>query len=156
MAVTIDAYDQLIELMSDGTIDMDDATADTFKGQLCVDGAGGAFVATETVLTDVTEIATGNGYTAKGTGLTSVTWAHTTGTVKWDSADVTWTASGGPIPASGSCGAMVIYDETTTSPLDALMIHVDFGADEAAGDGTQFIVAPDATNGWFTGSFTGA
>jgi len=151
MAVTIDAFDQLIELMSDGTIDMDDPTADTFKMIL---STSYAFTATHTVLTDVNgnEVANANGYETKGASLSSVTWAHTTGTVKWDSADVTWTASGGSIAASDG----IIYDETVASPLDAVMIAIDFDGSQTAGDGTQFIVSPDASNGWFTGSFTAA
>lgn len=152
MAVTIDAYDQLIELMSDGYIDMDDATANTFKMGLLNNSH--TFTATNTAWASISanEI-TGTGYTAGGQGLTSVTWAHTTGTVKWDSADVSWTAGAGGITAYHA----VIYDDTTTgSPVDALMIDINFGQVETAGDGTDFIVSPDAANGWFTGSFTGA
>jgi hypothetical protein len=150
MAVTIDAFDQLIELMSDGTIDMDDATADTFKMLL---STAYTFNALHTIRTDVngSEHANGNGYATNGASLTTVTWTFpSAGTIKWDSDDVTWNATGAGMSASDG----IIYDETTTSPLDAVMIAVDFDGTQAAGAGTDFIVAPNASNGWFTGSFT--
>jgi hypothetical protein len=36
------------------------------------------------------------------------------------------------------------------------MIAIDFGATASAGDGTPFLITPDATDGWFSGDFTGA
>lgn len=149
MPVTIDAYDHFIDIMSDGTVDMD---GDTFKMILLNNSH--TFTATNTLYSNVSanELATANGYTNTGQALTSVTFAHTTGTVKWDSADVTWTASGGAITAYHA----VIYDDTTTAPLDALCMDINFGGVQTAGDGTNFVVSPNASNGWFTGSFTGA
>ena len=71
MAVTIDAYDQLIELMSNGTMDMD---GDVFQAMLAVDAV--AFDATHTLKTQVTEIATGFGYNANGdTFVVGAPWA---------------------------------------------------------------------------------
>lgn len=147
MAVTIDAYDQLIDLMSDGTMDMD---GDTFK-MILLDNSH-SFAATNTLLTEVNtnEVANGNGYTTGGATLANVTWAHTTGTVKFDSDDVTWSASGGSITAYHG----VIYDDTVVSPADALCIDINFDGVQTASDGNTFTVAPNASNGWFTGSFT--
>lgn len=147
MAVTIDAYDQLVEIMSDGTMDMD---TDTFK-MILLNNSHTRTV-TNTLLTQVNtnEIANANGYVTGGATLTSVTFAHTTGSVKWDSADVTWTATGGAITAYHA----VIYDDTVTSPADALCVDINFDGVQTAGDTTNFVVAPNAANGWFTGSFT--
>lgn len=146
MAVTIDAYDHLAEIMSDGTVDMDN---DTFKMML-LDTSHTRDV-TNTLKSDIVanEISGANGYTTGGATLASVTWSHSSGTVTFDSADVSWTATGGSIVASDA----VIYDDTTTSPLDALMFDIDFDGEQTAGAGTSFVVAPNAS-GWFTGSFT--
>lgn len=147
MAVTIDAYDQLIDLMSDGTMDMD---GDTFKMILLNNSHTRTVTNTLYSQVSANELSTANGYTAGGATLASVTFGHTSGTVKWDSADVSWTASGGSITAYHG----VIYDDTVTSPADALCIDINFDGVQTAGDGTDFVVAPDASNGWFTGSFT--
>src|SRR5688572_319772 len=48
---------------------------------------------------DTNELSTGNGSTAGGITLSSVTLTQTSGTVKFDCADPVWTASGGSIPA---------------------------------------------------------
>lgn len=149
MAVTIDAYDQFIQLIGDGTVDLD---TDTLKMILL--NTSHTRTVTNTLLSEITanQLSTANGYTDGGATLGSVTYAHSTGTVKFDSADVTWTASGGSIAASDA----VIYDDTTTSPLDALLIDIDLDGLQTAGDGTNFEVRPNAANGWYTGAFTGA
>jgi len=149
MAVTIDAYDHFIALIGDGTVDL---TADVLK-MILLDASHTRTV-TNTLKSQIVanELATANGYTAGGVTLGSVTYAHTTGTVKFDSADATWNASGGSIAATDA----VIYDDTTTSPLDALLIDIDLDGLQTAGDGTPFIVSPNVTNGWYTGAITGA
>lgn len=148
MAVTIDAYDQFIALIGDGTVDLN---SDALKGMLL--NTSHTRTVTNTLKSQIVanEIAGANGYTTGGLALTSLAYTQTAGTVTFDSADLTWSASGGSIAAS-DC---VIYDDTTTSPLDALLIDIDLDGLQTAGDGTDFIVRPNAS-GWYTGSMTGA
>lgn len=141
MAVTINRYNKFPEYFGDNTIDLD---GDTFKAAL---GTGHSFVATNSVYADVSgdALATGNGYTAPGQNLSSVTWSESGGTLTFDAADVTWTASGGAIAASDAW----IYSDTPTSPADPLAFNIDFDGTESAGDGTDFLLTFDAA-GIFT------
>lgn len=140
MAVTINFYNKFIEYFGDNTIDLD---GDTFKCEL---HNSLTFTATHTQRSNVSAsaLATGNGYTNPGQNLTSVTWVESSGVVTFDSADVSWTASGGTI---GPATDAVIYSDTATN--DELCWDVDFGESKSAGNGTDFKVVPDAA-GWFT------
>ena len=153
MAVTIKFYDQLAELIGDSTIDLD-AAAHWYHMLVT---SGFVFAATETLRTQVTEeLSTASGYTATdgvvaGEVLASPTWVESTGTVTFDAADTTWSASGGSIVASD----VVLFDTTPTSPLNALCLTVDFDGNQTAGDGTNFLIAWNAS-GLFTSVFTDA
>lgn len=146
MVVSINRYNQFPEYFGDNTIDLD---GDTFAIMLM--NSTHVFTATHTVRTDVSanQIATGNGYTqatGAGTGklLASVTWVNAAGTITFDAADVTWTASGGDI---GPADDAVIFSDTAAS--DQLCYSIDFGASETAGDGTNFVITFNAS-GIFT------
>lgn len=153
MAVTIKFYDQLAELIGDATIDLDQA-ADWFHMLVTT---GFVFAATETLRTEVTEeLSTANGYTATdgvtaGEVLASNTWVESSGTVTFDAADTTWSATGAGITASD----VVLFDTSTTSPLNALTFTVDFDGNQTAGAGTNFLIAWNAS-GIFTSVFTDA
>lgn len=142
MAVTFVFYDHFLEIIGDGTLDMDN---DTFKLAL-LDNTH-VFDATDTQFSNVSadEIAAGNGYTAGGNALTAVTWAQTTGTVKFDANDVVFTASGGPLATSRFA---LLYDDTTAS--DLLLGLVDMDGDKTPGDGDSLTIQWDASNGIFT------
>lgn len=78
--------------------------------------------ATDEVFADVTnELSTGNGYTAGGITLSSVTLNQTSGTVKFDSADPVWTASGGSIPAWRR--AVIRAVGTINGKVDPIVAH---------------------------------
>ena len=128
-------YNTFPEYMADGTIDLDN---DTFKMQL--HDSSYTFAATHSVRADLTnELATANGYTAGGATMT-VTWTNSSGTVTFDSNDVSWTASGGSIVARRA----VIYDDTPSSPLDPLVCSSlldNAPADVTATNGNTFTVA---------------
>jgi len=146
MAVTMNRYNQFPEFFGDNTIDLD---ADTFAIMLM--NSSHVFTATNTVRTDVSanQIATANGYTQAtggGTGelLVSVTWVNSGGTITFDAADASWTASGGSI---GPATDAVFFSDTAAT--DELAYSIDFGASETAGDGTDFKITWNAS-GIFT------
>lgn len=146
MPVTINRYNHLAEVIGDGTMDMD---GDTFDVILM--NSTHVYTAANTLKSEIAgnEIPTGNGYTQGAEALLSVTWATSGSTVTFDAADAVWSASGGPIPTSGDCTDAVIYDETATQVVDALLYSIDFGAAESAGDGTDFKITWNAS-GIFT------
>lgn len=102
-------------------------------------------VATNTVKADLTEIAAGNGYSAGGTA-TTISVTETTGTAKVAGTDVVFTASGGSI---GPFRYAVLYNDTATSPADALIAWWDYGSSISLNAGESFTVDFDATNGIF-------
>lgn len=104
-------------------------------------------VATNTVKADLTEIAAGNGYTAGGTALTSVSLTEASGTTTLDAADVVFTASGGAI---AQFRYAVLYNDTPTTPLaDPLIAWWDHGSAVDLADGESFTVQFNAS-GIFT------
>lgn len=87
---------------------------------------------TNTQLSDITQIANGNGYTTGGVAVT-VTWVETgagTGIWRFDTSDPSWTASGGDIPAHRYA---VWYDDT--SAADLLLGYVDMGSSSVIANG---------------------
>ncbi len=139
MVVTINRYNKWPEYFGDNTADLD---ADQLFQMLM--NSSHVFTATNTIRTNVSanQIATANGYTQATGGLTgkelaSITWVESSGTVTFDAADTTWTASGGSI---GPADDLVLFDDTTTAVVDALAYSIDFGGSETAGDGTNFVI----------------
>lgn len=80
-------------------------------------------VATNTILSDITQIANGNGYTTGGTA-TTVAISETSGTTTVTGTAVVFTASG----SMGPFRYAVLYNDTATSPLDALVSWADYGS----------------------------
>lgn len=145
MVVSINFYDQFMEYVGDGGIDLDD---DTFKAELY--NSTHAFNATHQQRSDVVAnaLATQFGYVNPGKDFTGITWTSTGGTQTFDdTVDMTWTASGGSIGPADDC---VIYSDTSTAPFtDLLMCSIDFDGSETAGDGTDFKITINAS-GLFT------
>jgi hypothetical protein len=95
------------------------------------------------------EIAAGNGYTANGQSFTANTTDFATlteddtndlGSITLK--DVTWAASGGTIPSSGS-GAryLVLMDNNGTPASRIVLAWWDLGVDRSASSGTNLTVA---------------
>jgi hypothetical protein len=100
------------------------------------------------VKADLTEISAGNGYTAGGASVGTLTGAQSSGTFKLvGGTDPAWTASGGTI---GPFRYMVLYDDTPTSPADPLICWWDFGSSITLNAGETYTFDIDQTNGVLT------
>lgn len=111
----------------------------TFKAML----TNSAPVATNTIAANLTDISAGNGYSAGGMTLDTVTLTETTGTAKVTIADEVLTATG----AIGPFRYIAIYNDTATSPADALVCWYDYGSSISLANGETFTIDFDATNG---------
>lgn len=109
-----------------------DFGAHTFKVAL----TNSAPVATNTILSNITQISGTNGYTTGGTA-TTVTTAEVTGTMTISGTKVTFTASGGSM---GPFQYAVLYNDSATSPLDALIAWWDYGSAVTLADTETFDV----------------
>jgi hypothetical protein len=89
---------------------------------------------------DVTNEATGSGYTAGGLTLTSKTLTYTTGsnTLALDCADPVWAA------ATITARYLVFYVSTGTDSTSPLISYVDFGSDVTATGGSFTATVPAA------------
>lgn len=105
---------------------------DTYKIAL----SNTAPVATNTILSNITQISAGNGYTSGGS-TTTITLSETTGTTTVSGTQVVFTASGGSI---GPFRYVVLYNDTTTSPSKPLVAWWDYGSSLTLADGETFTV----------------
>jgi hypothetical protein len=117
--------------------------SDTLKVMLC----NTAPTSSNGLLGDLTEISAGNGYTAGGNTVTTSSSAQTSGTYKLVLADSTFTASGGTI---GPFRYVVLYDNTTSSPLKPLIGYWDYGSSITLAAGETFTVDFDGSAGVLT------
>lgn len=109
-----------------------------------------AISATSGQLSDITQIATGNGYAAGGPTLDSNTVSATGATSKLTIADEVITATGGAI---ATFRYAVVYNDTATN--DELIGWVDYGTGGVTlSAGQSFTLDFDASNGVFTLAFT--
>lgn len=113
-------------LKNDLALDMDN---DTFKCMLVTASYTPNFD-THTNKSDVTnELPASGNYTAGGNTLTNVAMTSSSGSIKWDADDTSWTNS----TLSGVAGA-VVYDDTVTN--DRLIAYIDFGGAFSTTSGT--------------------
>jgi len=103
--------------------------------------------ATDTVLTDITQISNGGGYTAGGYALSGVTLSETSGTAKLVITDETITATGAAI---ATFRYIVLYNDTPTSPADPLIGYYDYGSALTLAEDESLTIDFDGTNGVFT------
>lgn len=115
----------------------------TFKAVL----SNTAPVATNTILTDITQISNGGGYTGGAGGgllLDTVTLTETSGTAKVTIADEVFTASGASV---GPLRYVPIYNDSATSPADALVCWFDYGSSITLADTESLTIDFDASQG---------
>lgn len=96
------------------------------------------------------EIPAGNGYTAGGASLSGVSVALSGSYVVFTHSTVTWTASGGYIPAWRR--GLIYYNGTLNGKLKPILAHFlanSAPADALATPDTKQLVIPPPTNGVF-------
>ena len=121
-------YNKFKEYCGDNTIDLDN---DTFKCALLTDSHTPS--AGYTLFGDLSsdEVSGSPGYTAGGVALTNITWGESGDGISYFNADdIQWTS------ATLTARYAVIYDDTTTSPPDALVCMYDFGSNQIVNQGT--------------------
>jgi len=111
--------------------------SDTLKVAL----TNSAPINTNTQLSNITQIANGNGYTTGGTAATISSSSQTSGTYKLVLADVVFTATG----SMGPFRYVVLYNDTATN--DELIGWWDYGSAVTLASGETFTVDFDASNG---------
>lgn len=104
-------------------------------------------VASNTQLSNITQISATGGYTAGGYALDGVTWTESGGVGKLTVTDEVITASGGNV---GPFRYGVIYNDSATSPADALIGYVDYGSSLTLADTESLTVDFDASTGLLT------
>ena len=95
-----------------------------------------------TILANVTQIASGNGYTTGGKQITISSSSQTGGTYKLVLADLVFTASGGSMAAFRY---IVLYNDTSTS--DSLIGFWDYGSSLTLADTETLTIDCSATDG---------
>jgi hypothetical protein len=119
-----------------------DLSADNLKVVL----TNTAPTAANALLSDITDLSTGGGYTAGGAQATLVSSTQTSGTYTLKLNNVTTTATG----AVGPFRYAVLYNSTQTSPLKPLILSWDYGSAVTLANGDTFTVTFDSTNGVLT------
>lgn len=104
-------------------------------------------VASDDTLSDITEISTGGGYSAGGYALDGVTWAQSSNVGKLTVTDEVITASGASV---GPFQYAVIYNDSATSPADALIGYLDYGSAVTLADTESITLDFDASTGLLT------
>jgi hypothetical protein len=134
MAVAITFY----QAFKANAVEADNLGSDTYKIML-TDAAPNA--ATHAVKADVTQIASGNGYTTDGNACTVSSHAQSGGTYKLVlNSPTAWT--GGP-SAMAQFRYAVLYDVTTGN----LVGYYDYGSEVTLNNGDTFTITLDGTNG---------
>ena len=102
--------------------------------------------ATMVQLSEITQLSTAGGYTGGaggGLALDTVTLTETSGTAKVTIADEVFTATG----AVGPFQYVTYYNDTATSPADALILWYNHGSAVTLANTETFTLDHDATNG---------
>jgi hypothetical protein len=104
-------------------------------------------VATDTGLANITEIAATGGYSAGGYALDGVTWTQSSNVTKLTITDEVITAAGGNV---GPFRYIVVYNDSATSPADALIGYLDYGSALTLADTETLTLDFSAADGLMT------
>ena len=115
-----------------------DFDANTFKVVL----TNSAPTAANTVLTDITQIANGGGYTTGG-ATTTISISETSGTTTVSGTEIVWTGTGSGF---GPFRYAVLYNDSSTSPADALIAWFDYGSAISVSAGETFTLRFSTTS----------
>lgn len=118
---TYTKYETAIEKLCNKLIDAF-GTTDTWKVVIHTDAP---VVATDSTLTDLTQISGANGYTTDGDNATFNS-TRSGGTVTATGTDIVWTASGGNLGNSTTGRYFTLYDDTSTA--NDLWCSWDYGS----------------------------
>jgi hypothetical protein len=136
-------FNCFVQDLANALHDMKTGTSHVYKIYL----TNSAPAVTNTIYNTPADLATGNGYTAGGVSIGTVTGSQTAGVFKFStsSVDPFWTASGGAI---GPFQYVVLYNFTAaTKPLIGWW---DYGVPITLTNGNTFTVDLDQTNGILT------
>jgi hypothetical protein len=128
---TYTKYNTFVEKLCNKLIDAF-GTTDTWKAVIHTDAP---VAATDSTVSDLTQIGGSNGYTTGGSDITFNS-TRSSGTVTATATDVTWTASGGNLGASTTGRYVSIYDDTAAS--DDLLCSFDYGSTFTVADTETF------------------
>jgi hypothetical protein len=128
---TYTKYNTFVEKLCNKLIDAF-GTTDTWKAVIHTDAP---VTATDSTVSDLTQVSGANGYTTGGNDI-SFNSTRSGGTVTATASDVTWTASGGNLGNSTTGRYVSIYDDSATS--DDLLCSFDYGSTFTVADGETF------------------
>lgn len=117
-----------------------DFDANTFKVALVANTD--TPVAGDTILADITQVANGGGYTTGG-ATTTIGISESSGTTTVTGTEVVWTGSGSGF---GPFRYAVLYNDSSTSPADALIAWFDYGSAISVASGETFTVRFSTTS----------
>lgn len=136
-------FDQFIADVASGVHQLQTGTSHVLKVML----TNTLPVAANSILSDITEISAGNGYSAGGTSVGTITGSQSSGTFKLvGGTDPVFTASG----AVGPFRYAVLYNSTPSSPLKPLIGWWDYGSSITLANGETFTVDIDQSGGILT------
>ena len=131
-------YNKINSFVADICNKVHNLASDTL--QIALTATANAPVATNTVLANLTQIA----YTNLSTQvITTTSSTQTSGTYKLVLAQLTLTASG----AVATFQYVVVFNQTSVTPTDALICWFDYGSAVTLANGDQFVVGFDLSNG---------
>ncbi|GAG32018.1 unnamed protein product, partial [marine sediment metagenome] len=135
-------YTKFEQFVEDKNHKVHDMSSDQLTVALC--NAANAPVATDAVLADLTVVAYTN---LSSRDITTSTSTQTSGTYKLTLTDLVLTASGGAVAAFRY---VVIYNEDSASPDDALISYYDYGSDLTLADTETLTIDFDGSAGFYT------